>query len=336
MKIALLSPVAWRTPPLQYGPWEQVVSYLAEGLVAKGIDVTLFATANSQTRGKLDYCIDQPYAENNLANAKVNECLHISYLMEKASAFDLIHNHFDFLPLTYSRLVQTPVLTTIHGFSSPSIVPVYKKYDDHCYYVAISDADRHPELNYLATVYNGIDTTAFGFQPTPEDYLLFFGRIHPEKGVLEAIEAARHCGRRIIIAGLIQDKEYFEYKVEPLLNNEDVTYVGNCGPTQRNELLGNAAALLHLINFDEPFGLSVVEAMCCGTPVIAFNRGAMPELIVHEKTGFLVHSIQEAAAAVNKLSLIDRNFCRKWVCASFSAEKMTEDYLKIYSRIVGD
>ena len=335
MKIALLSPVAWRTPPRQYGPWEQVVSCLAEGLVAKGIDVTLFATSDSITHGKLDCCIDRPYAENSFANAKVNECLHISYLMERASKFDLIHNHYDFLPLTYSRLIQTPLLTTIHGFSSPSIVPVYKKYNGHCYYVAISNADRHPELDYLATVYNGIDTNAFTFQPNPANYLLYFGRIHPEKGTVEAIECARHCGRKNIIAGLIQHKEYFEHKVKPLLNNDDVMYVGNCGPAQRNELLGNAAALLHLINFDEPFGLSVAEAMCCGTPVIAFNRGSMSELILHEKTGFLVHSIQEAVAAVDRLSLIDRSYCRKWACASFSTEKMTDQYLKIYSHIIG-
>lgn len=335
MKIALLSPVAWRTPPRRYGPWEQVVSYLAEGLVAKGIDVTLFATGDSYTNGKLDYCIDRPYAENNDANAKVNECLHISYLMEKASEFDLIHNHYDFLPLTYSQLIPTPLLTTIHGFSSRSIVPVYKKYNDHCFYVAISNADRHPDLDYEATVYNGIDTTAFTFQPNPSDYLLFFGRIHPEKGTVEAIEVARRCGRKIILAGLIQDKDYFRCKVQPLLNNEDIIYVGNCDHTQRNELLGNAAALLHLIDFEEPFGLSVVEAMCCGTPVIAFSMGSMPELIVHEKTGFLTHSIEEAVTAVSKLSLIDRHFCRKWVCASFSAEKMTHDYLNVYNRIIG-
>jgi glycosyltransferase involved in cell wall biosynthesis len=334
MKIALLSPVAWRTPPRQYGPWEQVVSCLAEGLVAKGIDVTLFATGDSITRGKLDYCIDHPYAEGNHANPKHKECLHISYLMEKASAFDLIHNHYDFLPLTYSRLVQTPVLTTIHGFSSPSIVPVYKKYNKHCYYVAISNADRHAELDYMATVYNCIDTGAFTFQPNPADYLLFFGRIHPEKGTLEAIEVARRCDRKIIIAGLIQDKDYFEHKIRPLLNNENVIYAGNCGHSQRNELLGNATALLHLINFEEPFGLSVAEAMCCGTPVIAFNRGSMPELIVHEKTGFLVRSLTEAEAAVSKLSNIDRSYCREWACSSFSAEKMTDDYLKIYNRII--
>src|SRR5450432_3862853 len=163
MKIALLSPVAWRTPPRKYGPWEQVVSGLAEGLVAKGADVTLFATGDSVTSGKLEFCIDKPYAEDSNADVKVNECLHISNIMERAGEFDLIHNHYDFLPLTYSRLIKTPVLTTIHGFSSALIVPVYKKYNDHCYYAAISNANRHPELNYIATVYNGINTNDFTF-----------------------------------------------------------------------------------------------------------------------------------------------------------------------------
>jgi len=334
MKIALLSPVAWRTPPRQYGPWEQVVSCLAEELAARGIDVTLFATGDSITQAKLAYCIDRPYAESPGSDVKVNECLHISYLMERAGSFDLIHNHYDFLPLTYSRLIQTPVVTTIHGFSSPAIVPVYKKYNEHGHYVSISDADRHPDLEYIATVYNGINTKEFSFNATPEDYLLFFGRIHPEKGTWDAIQVAKSCGKKIIIAGLIQDANYFETKIKPLINQEDVVYAGNCGPGQRNELLGKALGLLHLIHFDEPFGLSVAEAMCCGTPVIAFSRGAMPELIQHEKTGFLVHTINEAAASVRQLSFIDRNSCHQWASSAFSAKKMTDDYIDVYQRIL--
>jgi len=334
MKIALLSPIAWRTPPRQYGPWEQVVSCLAEGLVSKGIDVTLFATGDSFTAGKLAYCIDRPYAEDATADAKVNECLHISYLMERASEFDLIHNHFDFLPLTYSRLIQTPLLTTIHGFSSPRIVPVYRKYNNHAHYVAISNANRHADLNYIATVYNGINTNEFTFRPKSKDYLLFFGRIHPEKGAWDAIQVAKRCGKKIIIAGLIQDGEYYENKIKPFINNEDVIYAGNCGPKERDELLGNALALLHLIHFDEPFGLSVAEAMCCGTPVIAFNRGSMPELILNGKTGFLVNTIEEATEAVNQLHNIDRNNCGQWASSEFSKEKMTDDYITVYKQIL--
>ncbi|MEP6749643.1 MAG: glycosyltransferase family 4 protein [Bacteroidota bacterium] len=334
MKIALLSPIAWRTPPRRYGPWEQVVSGLAEGLVARGVDVTLFATGDSITSGKLQYCIDTPYAENPGVDIKVCECLHISKMMERAADFDIIHNHYDFLPLTYSALIKTPVITTIHGFSSPLIVPVYKKYNDQGYYVAISNANRHPDLNYAATVYNGINKNEFTFNAHPKDYLVFFGRIHPEKGAWDAIQVAKQCGKKLVIAGLIQDESYFENKIKPYINNIDIVYAGNCGPQQRDELLGSAAALLHLIHFDEPFGLSVAEAMCCGTPVIAFNRGSMPELIQHTKTGFLVNTIEEAAGAVEQLPVIKRNECRQWAMDSFSSEKMTDDYINVYKRIL--
>ena len=335
MKIALLSPIAWRTPPRKYGPWEQVVSCLAEGLAGMGIDFTLFATGDSTTAGKLEHCIDRPYGEDEHADAKVNECLHISYVMEKAREFDLIHNHYDFLPLTYSRLIDTPMLTTIHGFSSPLIVPVFKKYNPDCYYASISNSDRSDQLNYIATVYNGINIEQFSFCPNPKDYLLFFGRIHPEKGAWDAIQVAKRANKKIILAGFIQDKKYFEEKVEPLINDEDVVYAGNCEPAQRDELLGNATALLHLIHFNEPFGLSVAEAMCCGTPVVAFNRGSMPELIKDKETGFLVNNLDEAVDAVNDLGSIKRNDCRQWATNSFSSEKMTKDYVEIYKQILG-
>lgn len=334
MKIALLSPVAWRTPPRKYGPWEQVVSSLAEGLVQLGEDVTLFATADSVTAGKLAWCIEKPYAENSGADVKVAECLHISHLMERAAEFDIIHNHYDFLPLTYSRLIGTPLLTTIHGFSSPLIVPVYKKYNGHCFYAAISNANRHPDLDYMATVYNGISTDAFTFCEQAGDYLLFFGRIHPEKGAWDAIQVAKRCRMKIIIAGLIQDQAYFDEKLKPFINGTDVIYVGNCGPAERDELLGHAKALLHLIHFDEPFGLSVAESMCCGTPVIAYNRGSMPELIRHGQTGFLVNNIEQAAEAVASLDSIKRRDCRQHAVDCFSTGKMTADYLNLYKRIL--
>lgn len=334
MRVAILSPIAWRTPPRLYGPWEQVASNIAEGLVKKGVDVTLFATGDSVTKGKLAYTSDLPYAENPSTDVKVAECLHISHLFERAGEFDLIHNHYDFLPLTYSRLVRTPMLTTIHGFSSPLIVPVYKKYNANNHYVSISNTNRHPALQYIATVYNGINTAEFSFVELPDDYLLFFGRIHPEKGTREAIEVARQCGKRLIIAGLIQDKAYFNNHVLPAIDNKKVVYAGNCGPAQRNQLVGRAAALLHLISFEEPFGLSVVEAMCCGTPVIAFNRGSMPELIRHGETGYLIHTIEEALTAVHQLVSINRNDCRQWATKMFSKEKMTDEYLRLYEEIL--
>jgi len=334
MKIAILSSLAWRTPPRKYGPWEQVASNIAEGMIEKGLDVTLFASGDSITKGKLTSVCEKPYAENPDIDPKVTECLHISNLMEQADQFDLIHNNFDFLPLSYSRLIKTPMLTTIHGFSSPKIIPVYKKYNHSGYYVSISNADRSPELDYIATVYNGINTNDFILSHEPGDYLLYFGRIHPHKGTYEAIQIAKKTKRKLIISGLIQDHEYFEAKVKPLLNNDDIVYIGNSGPDERNRLLGGAFALLHPVSFDEPFGLSVVEAMMCGTPVIAFNRGSMPELIMNGKTGFLVNRIEEAAETVENIQFINRKNCRDWAVSNFSREKMVDGYLKAYKQIL--
>lgn len=334
MKIAILSSIAWRTPPRKYGPWEQVASNIAEGMVEQGHDVTLFATGDSITKGKLASVCDKGYAKDAAIDPKVAECLHISNLMEQADKFDLIHNNFDFLPLSYSRLIKTPMVTTIHGFSSPKIIAVYKKYNRASYYVSISNSDRSPELNYTATVYNGINSNDFSFCNEPEDYLLFFGRIHPDKGVYESIQIAKKSKRRLIISGLIQDQEYFDQKVKPFINNNNIVYVGNSGPDMRNKLLGGACALLHPINFDEPFGLSVVEAMFCGTPVIAFNRGSMPELILDRKTGFLVSNIEEALEAVNDIKMINRKDCREWATSTFSRQKMIEGYWEVYQKIL--
>ncbi len=226
------------------------------------------------------------------------------------------------------------MVTTIHGFSSPKILPVYKKYNSTGYYVSISNSDRSPELDYTATVYNGVNDNEFIFRPGSEDYLLFFGRIHPEKGVYESIQIGKKSKRKLIISGLIQDQEYFDLKVKPFIDDNDIVYVGNSGPDERNKLLGGAFALLHPISFEEPFGLSVVEAMFCGTPVIAFNRGAMPELILDGKTGFLVNTIEEALEAVNNIKMINRKYCREWAISKFSRQKMIEGYLEVYEKIL--
>jgi glycosyltransferase involved in cell wall biosynthesis len=334
MRIAILSPIAWRTPPEHYGPWESVVSLLTEGLVALGLDVTLFATLNSQTNARLFGVCPQGYEEDRTIIPKVWECLHISELFERSDEFDLIHNHFDYLPLTYSAMTHTPVLTTIHGFSSPGILPVYKKYNKRTYYVSISDGDRSPELSYLATVYHGIDLSLFNLKREPGNYLLFFGRIHHDKGTREAIEIARAAGMRLIIAGIIQDEVYYEREVKPYLYDGDIVYVGSAGPEKRDGLLGGAYALLHPINFDEPFGLSVVEAMACGTPVVAVDRGSMPEVISHGKTGFLVSSVEEAVQVLPRVGGLDRSACREWVDERFGAERMVDDYFRVYKRIL--
>lgn len=334
MKVAVLSPVAWRTPPEHYGPWEQMASNLSENLIKLGCEVTLFATGDSITSGELNAVIEKGYETDKSQDAKVIECLHISNLMENAADFDIIHNHFDFLPLTYSKLIKTPVITTIHGFSSEKIIPVFKKYNDNTHYVSISNADRNPALKYLATVYNGINTDEFSFNEFPDDYLLYFGRIHHDKGTAEAIEIAKSANKRLIIAGIIQDENYFNQQIKPHLN-DDVTFIGHAGPELRNKLMSNAGALLHPINFNEPFGLSVVEAMLCGTPVLAFNRGSMPELIQHQRNGFLVKNTKEAIDILNeKNHQIDRKFCSDNAKERFSSERMAKEYLALYHKII--
>ncbi len=334
MKIAVLAPVCWRTPPRHYGPWEQIASNIAEGMVQHGNDVTLFATGNSFTKGKLEYITEQPYEEDKSLDPKVWECLHISFMMEQADKFDIIHNNYDFLPLTYSRLINTPMITTIHGFSSPKIIPVFKKYNDIGYYVSISNADRSPELKYISTVYNGINPEEFTLNQNQGDYLLYFGRIHHDKGTFEAIKIAKASGMKLIISGIIQDQNYFKEKVEPFLNDEDIIFTGPSETKERDKLLGGAYALLHPINFAEPFGLSVVESMFCGTPVIAFNKGSMSELIIHEKTGFLIMNIEEAVDVLVEIHKINRRYCREWAESKFSMNTMIESYLKIYNKIL--
>jgi glycosyltransferase involved in cell wall biosynthesis len=334
IRLAMLSPIAWRTPPRHYGPWESVVSVLTEQLVKIGLEVTLFATGDSQTTGHLVAVCPRSYSEDSSVNPKVAECLHISEVFERASDFDLIHNHFDFLPLTYSALIETPVLTTIHGFSSPSIIPVYKKYNHRSHYVAISEADKSPELDYLATIHHGIDVAQFPFSDSGGKYLLFFGRIHPEKGVHEAIQVARRVKMKLLIAGIVQDQAYFERFVEPYLDGTTVEYLGAIGPDRRPALLGQALALLHLVSFNEPFGLSVVESMACGTPVIAFGRGSMPEIIRHGRTGYIVEDIDQAVDAVAAVRSIDRSACRDDVETRFSDTRMAQDYVRAYQEIL--
>ncbi|HHW62026.1 MAG TPA: glycosyltransferase family 4 protein [Syntrophomonadaceae bacterium] len=334
MKIALLAPIAWRTPPRHYGPWESIVSLLTEGLVEKGLDVTLFATADSISRARLEAICPRPYEEDKQMDAKVWECLHIAHLFEQADAFDLIHNHYDFLPLSYSRLVSTPLLTTIHGFSSEQILPVYRKYNSSSDYVSISYADRSPELDYIANVYHGIDLNQFTYQEEADDYLLFFGRIHPDKGTREAIQIAQQCKRRLIIAGIIQDQSYYEKQIRPHIDETEIIYYGPAGPDERNRLLGGALALLHPISFAEPFGLSVIEAMACGTPVIAFRKGSMPEVIAEGRSGYLVQNVGEAVEAVQDISRIQRWQCRRWVEENFSSNRMVADYIAVYQKII--
>jgi len=333
-RVAVLAPISWRTPPRHYGPWELFASLLADGLVALGHDVTLYATADSVTTARLRSTLAHGWSEDPKVDTKVAECLHVARVFEEADEFDIIHNGFDFLPLTYSSLVRTPVVTTIHGFSSARIVPVYERYDATTDYVAISDADRHPRLHYAATIHHGIDTAAFAVPATHGDHLLFFGRIHPDKGTAVAIELARRAGRPLVIAGIVQDEAYFRAEVLPHVDGTQVRYVGPVGADERAAVLGDAHALVHLIDFDEPFGYSVVEALACGTPVIAYARGSMPELVVDGRDGFVVPDMDGAVEAVDRVDGLDRAAIRRSAIARFDVARMVGEYAALYGRIL--
>jgi glycosyltransferase involved in cell wall biosynthesis len=331
-RIAVLAPVAWRTPPRRYGAWETVAGNIAEGLVARGWDVTLFATKDSVTGARLHAVVDRGYEEDSSADPKVAEYLHISEAFEHAAEFDLIHSHYDFMALTYTRLVTTPVLTTIHGFSSPKILPVYEKYRDG-YYVSISDSDRAPGLNYLATVYNGIDLSLYPLQQTPGEELIFLGRIHPDKGVHLAIAVARMSGLPLLIAGIIQDKGYFQEEIEPCLDDRQIRYIGPVDVAGKNELFARARALLHLNTTPERFGLVLAEANAAGVPVIAMDLGSCREVIKDGQTGFLVNNVNEAVWALKRVCEIDRAACRRRVRQCFSIETMVQGYERVYGTI---
>ncbi|WP_235825686.1 glycosyltransferase family 4 protein [Candidatus Frankia alpina] len=332
MKVAMLAPVAWRTPPQHYGPWEQIASHLAEGLVARGVDVTLFATLDSRTAGKLDGVCPHGYAEDPALDGRVWEALHVAHALARSGEFDLVHNHLDWLPLAFAAHARAPMVTTVHGFSDPRIVPAYSRAASA--YVSISDADRSPELDYVATVHHGIDLAALPFSAAGGEDLVVLGRIHPDKGTAAAIEIARIAGRRLVICGIVQDERYFAEQVLPHVDGDAVSYLGPVGPSRRAEVLGSAAALLHPIAFDEPFGLAVVEAMACGTPVVTYPRGAMPEIVDEAVTGFLVDGPAAAAAAVDRAAGLDRAACRATASRRFSTARMVTDYLAVYGRIL--
>ena len=334
MKLALLGPIAWRTPPRAYGPWETVTGLLADGLTQRGVDVTLFATLDSITLARLDGVCERPYEEDRELDGRVWEALHVAHALRRSADFDLIHNHLDWLPLAFAGLTETPMVTTVHGFSSAQILPAYLR--SQSAFVSISDADRAAALDYVATVHHGVDTATLPFSPTPDDGLVCFGRIHRDKGTAEAIEIARAAGRPLVLCGPVQDERYFAEEVEPHVDGDRVRYLGSVGPAARAEVLGAAACLLHPIEFAEPFGLSVVESMLCGTPVVAYARGSMPELVEDGVTGVLADGVDSAVAGIKRAERFDRAACRQSALRRFSAERMVDDYLTVYESVLRD
>jgi glycosyltransferase involved in cell wall biosynthesis len=332
MKVAMLAPVAWRTPPVHYGPWESVASLLTEGLVARGVDVTLFATLDSVTAATLDGVCPRGYAEDAQLDGRVWEALHVAHALARSGEFELVHNHIDWLPLAFGELARAPMVTTIHGFSGAGILPAYTR--SRSAFVAISDSDRYAGLDYVATIHHGIDLGMLPYRGTAGDDLVSFGRIHPDKGTADAIEIARRAGRRLLICGIVQDERYFADEVEPHIDGDQVIFLGSVGPERRAEVLGGAAALLHPIHFDEPFGLSVVEAMACGTPVVAYRRGSMAEVVDEGVTGYLARDIESAVGAVAAALRLNRASVHARAVARFGVDRMVEDYLRVYETLL--
>ena len=328
----MLAPIAWRTPPEHYGPWELVTGLLTEGLVARGIEVELWATGDSVTTARLRSVSPHGYAEDPSMDGRVWEALHVAAALAASGEVDLVHNQLDWLPLAFAAHCRVPMVTTVHGFSGPRILPAYRSARSH--YVAISEADRHPDLEYAATIHHGVDAAALPFTAHPGDALVAFGRIHPDKGTAEAIRIAAACGRRLVICGIVQDPRYFSEQVEPYIDGDRVVYLGSVGPARRGEILGSAAVLLHPISFAEPFGLSVVEAMTCGTPVVAYPLGSMPEVVDEGVTGYLVEGQREAVVAVDRAVALDRAAVRDRAVARFGVDRMVDQYLQLYERIL--
>jgi glycosyltransferase involved in cell wall biosynthesis len=332
VKVGMLAPIAWRTPPRHYGPWERVTSLLTEGLVRRGVDVMLFATADSETSATLSAVAPHGYAEDSSMDGRVWEALHVAHALKASGNVDIIHNQLDWLPLALGALWRAPLITTVHGFSGPAILPAYTA--SASAFVSISDADRSPALRYAATIHHGVDVDEMPLVTDPGEDLVSFGRIHPDKGTADAIEIARRVGRRLIIAGIIHDDEYFRARIEPHIDGDRVIFVGSVGPVERARILGSAAALLHPIHFDEPFGLSVVEAMACGTPVVAYRRGSMAEVIDEGVTGMTVDGLEQAVHSIPTLLRIDRTGVRARARARFGVERMVDEYLRAYERIL--
>ncbi len=343
MRIGMIAPIAWSCPPRGYGPWEAATSTLTEALVASGHDVTLFAAGGSVSAGQLHVTAPHPYEEAPL-DVKVWETLHLGAAAKAASRgeFAIIHVQCDFPALPYARLLDTPMVVTLHGLGPPAVreavLPVWRAYMNDAHYVAISQADRHPALRYAATIYHGLDLGAWpvALHPGPHAPLAFFGRSHLDKGPAEAIDAAKAAGMPIRLAGIIADQAYHAAEVEPKLNGTEAVWIGLMEGAARARFVGSARALLHLITFDEPFGLSVVEAMVCGTPVIALRRGSMPELIDDGVTGYLVEHLSDVPDAIAKLPGIDRATGAAHARARFAAEVMARNYEALYLSLIGN
>lgn len=344
LNIVQITSLEERVPPNKYGGTELVVYNLTEELVKKGHNVTLFASGDSLTSSNLIAPFTKPLRMMDAGSAKARETFKLigmaesfKYLLENQNKIDIVHNH-TWRIVPFLSCLDIPIINTIHyPLDTDYQQPVYKKYPG-LNYISISNSQRkaNKELRILNTVYNGIEIRKFDFNDKPQDYLAFLGRMSPEKGPLEAIKTAKALGCQLKMAAKIDiaDKEYFEKFIKHEIDNEQIQYVGELDHKGKVDLLRNAKALLALINWEEPFGLFIVEALACGTPVVACGRGAVPELMINGKTGFIVKSYLDAPDAVKNINSIDRSFCREHVRNNFSSEVMADNYEKNYKLVI--
>jgi glycosyltransferase involved in cell wall biosynthesis len=339
MRIAQVAPLIESVPPKHYGGTERIVHHLTEELVRCGHDVTLFASGDSVTSAQLIAPCQRALRKNERCKDPVaREVILIDHVVENADDFDVIHFHTGYLHFAISRHLPVPHVTTLHGrLDMPDLIPLYQRFPD-VPVISISDAQRAPLpwVNWQATIYHGLPEDLFQFHASGGDYLAFLGRTSPEKGIERAIEIAKRVGMPLKIAAKVDraDRRYFKRTVEPLLNDSGLEWVGEISDQQKNEFLGNAHALLFPIDWPEPFGLVMIEAMACGTPVIAYEAGSVPEVMEEGMTGFVVKEIDRAVEAVRRVPEIDRKGCRNVFEKRFTANRMADDYINVYEQIV--
>ncbi len=339
MRIAQVAPLYESVPPKNYGGTERIVSYLTEELVRQGHDVTLFASGDSVTKARLVAVSRRSLRMNkHCTDQMAHHVLMLEQVSQHAHEFDVVHFHIDYLHFPLSRRASIPHVTTLHGrLDLPDLVPLYEQFRDMPI-LSISNAQREPLpwANWQGTVYHGLPEDLFRFRPKPENYLAFLGRISPEKRVDRAIEIAKRTGIPLKVAAKVDpvDKDYFDREIEPLLRNSAVNYVGEISDEEKDQFLGNAYALLFPIDWPEPFGLVMIEAMACGTPVIAYDGGAVSEVIEEGRTGFIVKGLEDATEAVRRVPELSRAYCREVFEKRFTAVRMASNYLQMYEHVI--